>query len=157
MKPLYRSITFWSGILVMIFIAWAWRDSMKAQSSLRRHNFNAQNLWGSISVEKTPLFYRGDASRFPLDRSGGFSVFSDTPAFPPPLILRGGGEESAYEVPELGIYHEWIKQRFRYLPQDSWIVLLPHWLLLALVALPWSGLLLWRSRRLHRTQAIAAS
>lgn len=38
-------------------------------------------------------------------------------------------------------------------PPADWILLVPHWLILLAVALPWLGILLWRARRIRRASA----
>ena len=34
-----------------------------------------------------------------------------------------------------------------YHPSDYWNLFIPHWLILLAVALPWTGMLVWRARR----------
>ena len=46
--PLHRSIIFWSGILVMAFIVWAWRDSQRYFSPLRIGNVVTANVGSGV-------------------------------------------------------------------------------------------------------------
>ena len=42
-------------------------------------------------------------------------------------------------------------------PPGTLVLFIPHWLLLLAVVLPWSGLLLWRARRIRRAGLMQGS
>lgn len=44
---------------------------------------------------------------------------------------------------------------YHYAPPELWKLFIPHWLILLAVALPWGGLLLWRSRRIKKAESAA--
>lgn len=46
---LHRSITFWSGLLVMLFVCWAWRDAMKQRSVLHWTSAGGMSFWNASS------------------------------------------------------------------------------------------------------------
>ena len=130
---LHRSITFWSGILVMGFICWGWSDSMRAISG-----FRLPFCWGSQAAGgiATGISRSSHTTTFRIVTKASVSVLSgphggmsftfDTkepvPLLPRPLITANQGGA----------------------------IFVPHWLLLLAVALPWTALVLWRARRRKR-------
>ena len=152
---LHRSITFWSGLLVMGFVCWAWRDSFHRFGSLNYDAWLANTANGGLLIcyngeEKYPEF---DARYRTLPDP---ALRPNWGAFQPLAILRGQGgpepdyvttserKEAARNAHEL---HSIITEE---LTVDRWRVFIPHWLILLVVALPWSALLYWRARRRKR-------
>jgi hypothetical protein len=140
---LHRSITFWSGILVMGFLVTTWIDSrsnlsylswVNAQNSLYLEVCNHRCIF-SVYYSAGPGFPGGRSrfewTRFPAvgERAGDpFDASSDDPAewFPKPFLRA-----------TTAVLHE---------------TGFAHWLLLLAFALPWSALLLWRARRRKRAR-----
>ena len=148
---IYRSLTFWSGMAVIAFICWAWRDSMQTRSSLGGHSIGIAQSWGSVELGYDPdlwkgrnfEIYRGNVEstaafeRMPLPflvKGKGLPPFSDDEVTPPPPDHL----ETAREM------YEWY---FLYRSRGSWILHVPHWLILLALMVAWSVLLLWRARR----------
>jgi len=130
---LHRSITFWCGILVMAAIAWAWQDSKEnsAQARFWRCAFGNQAegvcaAWYSKSVSN-PKAERYQAILEPsiFESSKGTAlIFVDSDDAEPtrrkPLMSRDEGTIALF---------------------------IPHWLVLLVVAAPWTGFVIWRSKR----------
>ena len=152
-RPLYRSLTFWSGIFVMGFICWVWRDSLTHQAHA---NSGAYSLMNNVSV--VLLHYNSD--RPPAAAGSRFSssheafppeLYIDGPLFPAPAFVRGsllpGMVYDPWQVTEADDSQTgWMHFR----PPEDWLLVLPHWLFLLAVALPWAGLLLWRAKRIRK-------
>jgi len=134
---MHRSFTFWSGLLLIAFTAWAWWDSASA-----------------ISVAKLGPFYLTHAS-------GGVAVgYSDTY----PDIHHVTREKIACTVvtdPEsgsIGFNHRPPEDPYAvvtakplfYSAPGQCSVFLPHWLLMIVFLALWSAMLLWRARRRKR-------
>ncbi len=144
-RPLSRSITFWSDILVMAFVCWAWRDSQTHRSSVHWQRFGLMQSHSYVGVSELVGKKGGGAWRIPH--------YSNFPPGPLPLPFKvtgkgvsasdpdrkGHGPRNSYRVEVL---YDW-----DILPPDSGVIYIPHWLLLLTVALPWSALLFWRVRR----------
>lgn len=135
-RPLYRSLTFWSGILVMIFLSSAWVDSNHFGINLRRHVLgtqyivvHGQNRVLLITATGPVVNSQNEMRRSPTKAARNFAE-----AFPP---FRFRAVEA--RAPSTG-----------FVESKGHLVNFPHWLLLLAVALPWSGLLLWRARRIRR-------
>ncbi|WP_367871800.1 hypothetical protein [Luteolibacter sp. Populi] len=157
MKPrLHRSVTFWSGILVMAFISWAWADSFRGGTWVRYGLWSATNSNGGVEVGfidtpvPAPL-----ATGLRTDYATRFSVV----VLPAPQWTRGKDFELedqtkarwfVEKLREITSYREYLAHRMSLWPESSWGLFLPHWLILLAVALPWSGLLYWRARRRRR-------
>ena len=145
---LHRSLTFWSGILTIAFICWMWWDSSHFQSQAQLRHWMAVHGFSGVSLARTPYVTRG-RSRTPLNTLIRFEVA------PPPFYLRGGfrsgkspASQPASFVPKLVTYRQSMKNYAKnYHPSDYWNLFIPHWLILLAVALPWTGMLVWRGRR----------
>ena len=76
---------------------------------------------------------------------------NEGPLFPAPAFVRGsllpGMDYDPWQATEADDSQTaWMHTR----PPEDWLLVLPHWLLLLAVALPWTGLLIWRARRIRR-------
>ena len=133
-QDLHRSITFWSGILVMAFICWAWRDSMHSKMVAQVGDARIHSAGGEIGFIHWPDGSPGYQNF--QRRSGRFKVIDNVPAAMMAAPLKPGEERSLFKRPRLG--------------RGKNTLYLPHWLFLIPVILPWSALLLWRARRRKR-------
>jgi len=147
-QHLKRSVTFWSGMVVVIFLCWAWADSMFYGSTLRWNCFMAENENGGIQVNSAYSF-----SGFSAGRSAALALpkNSYSPVVAAPLILRGKSEPGPEYHPS-STYRGSLEMMMARRKPEAWLVFIPHWLLLLAVALPWSILLFWRAR--WRKQAV---
>jgi heme A synthase len=175
-QRLHRSITFWSGLLVMGFLVWAWWDSERLSSNAKRDPYWGRSTWGGVFIGNSGENPLGDLSFLspPPSRSWNFSrapateVLRHTPeAFPPPIFFRPEGLPAAEseEVLNRWIDHdveplpftvrEQVILTLRYVGNDgSWILFVPHWLILLTVAAVWIALLLWRASRRRKAAAL---
>ncbi|QJE99038.1 hypothetical protein [Luteolibacter luteus] len=146
-KPLHRSITLWSGIFMMLFIAWAWRDSMKMVSHLSYGRTTSFSLGSMMGIEIRPVSGPPDSGRVPLEKS----LFGPTVAasLPPPLFLRGEAQKSGMSWIPGEATHKHFARYTKIEPKGYRAILIPYWIPLMLSVLIWSGLLLWRAKR-HR-------
>lgn len=144
-RPLYRSLTLWSGIFIMAFIAWAWRDSMKATSFSMVSPVTVFSECGSISIEKGP---NTGTSRWGRDIYSGVGALPAV-GFPPPSFTRGAAAPGPVPPQPGQLFHEWAREKVTIYPTDCWLLMIPHWMILLGVALGWSSLLILRLRR-HR-------
>jgi hypothetical protein len=144
-KPLHRSVTFWSGILVMGFICWAWRDSCETVSVVAYRELRSENAFSGVSITRervmlVPAFW----GRLP-------PTASFDQRLPRAFFIRGNNgmrpDTALLSEASLYGYHRITKYEG---PPELWALFIPHWLLLLTVALPWSALLLWRARRWKR-------
>lgn len=145
-KSLCRSLIFWSGIFVMGFICWSWRDSMH----LHRYALHGSLSIGQCEGEVIVCREAGARRSFYWDLS---DLTREVRAFPAPLFVRGSdAADQMFDMMEfdrMTIRDQTISATRHRSPQN-WVLLLPHWLILLAVILPWSGLLLWRTRRIRR-------
>jgi hypothetical protein len=153
-RPFYRWKSFWLGVLAVCSLTWAWRDSIRFESSGNGHGFMACNASGAImfgydsqgSVSPGLIWARYEMGK----KFNGLTVA----AFVPPLLLRGGGEVSdafwtgGEEI--LTVFHEIVKASFRVRPREDWLVFIPHWMVLLSFVVPWSTFLIWRRWKMSR-------
>ncbi|WP_367871793.1 hypothetical protein [Luteolibacter sp. Populi] len=157
MKPaLHRSLIFWSGILVMGFISWAWRDSL---------NTRTNPMWGSCMIESgagaLSFTYR------PSGRRPGWECFRNefskpsSALFPPPHFIRGGIDHADLKTRQLYLMKYDVKElrelnamNMIYRTDRDWLVCIPYWMILTGFTIPWLGLLLWRAKRRKRAAGL---
>lgn len=150
---LHRSLTFWSGILTMTFIGWAWAGSISRISLVQMGHFRFANRHAGIEI-----FHRGWFSSSFHARAGDpdYPVFNSP--FAAPFQGRGEGRDM---VAENGFNHSPEKEieshadairlgTLRYTPREDWLLFVPHWLLLLFAVVVWLGLLIWRAGRIRR-------
>jgi hypothetical protein len=142
---LHRSITFWSGILVMGFICWAWRDSHPFESVARRGPALISNTKGFLCVGHLVGITGDDFHRSKAATEYAFELL------PLPFSVWGGSVRGGTPAPAP---EDRSTETFRAAAIRSWsnvtpyrVVCIPHWFLLLAVAIPWFALLLWRARR----------
>ena len=127
-RPLYRSLTFWSGILAIGFICWAWKDSFTRYASFTAMRASAGQAAGGVGLswhpDTSPVRFLQSPEALtiyaPEGRLRGSSPRTDNASVPlcPPFLLHE----------EQGLF-------------------IPHWFILLAVALLWSLLLFLRARR----------
>ena len=155
---LHRSITFWSGILVIGFICWAWRDSSGVHTIASASDWTLRHAGSVLSIS------RSDGIQNNAPWSGRFPVESSTSPWDgaflaePMFVRRTEDPEQRSRFFAASGPHSYVSRR----PEavhlffiarghgGGWALLIPHWLLHLAVALPWTGLLLWRARRRKR-------
>lgn len=164
---LHRSITFWSGLLVMGFIVWAWRDSREFSSGVALRKFTVAHGGNGITI-----WTRGDRPDWWRVRSR--NKFIAGPCCPPPLFIRNedavrevfgergpqtrGIDLDAISTQNLDAYNRTMTTWRHYLVfkmamnyHGPWQAFVPHWLLLSVAAVLWVALLAWRGRTRKRT------
>ena len=139
---LRRSVSFWSGILVIVFLCWAWWMSTRSEIFCQWNCFMVSNTSGGIevnSIYSTTGFHRPVYKKAsPLPHA----------ALPAPFILRGTGSPSApLPVRQPVSYRDDLELLMTRRDPTAWLVFIPHWLILLAVILPWAALLHWRSKR----------
>lgn len=143
---LHRSITFWSGILVMAFICWAWWDSQKHWTQCSQDRWTLKQEHSSLVVEIRPphhkvvrlIFSRNEVLHFKKE------------LFPAPLFFATTKEVPDPKSARRGTFRRFILESVTQMPVGSQCLLIPHWLLLLAVAFPWSVIVLWRVQRRKR-------
>ncbi len=139
-RPLRRSVTFWSGLLVMGFVVWAWSVSYRHLSIASFWRIETTHAAGGLALLVQPA-----ATPLAVYQNEGFIKinYGKHGEWIYDLAMPG---DSAAIFPPLLTYSD---------PSDgSSSIFLPHWLILLAVALAWAALLLWRARR-GKLQAIA--
>jgi hypothetical protein len=142
LRPFQRSVTFRSGILVIVFICWAWWMSTRYQASCQWNCFMVSNTSDGIEVNSI-YSTSGFHTRFHRKL-----LSLPSPAIPAPFILRGTGSPTAPVADLVAIsYRNNLELVMTRRGPEAWLVFISHWLTLLLVVLSWTALLRWRFRR----------
>jgi hypothetical protein len=148
-RPLSRSFAFWSGILVMFFIGFAWRDSMAHASSVSASKLAIVS--GGALVQVWSIQETG-WSRPVVQRNANHPRWPARP-FATPMLVRGDGfRQQEMNRSDRGAvtYQDRMTGVAKWgFPPRNWVLFLPHWIVLLAFALAWTGLLFWRARRVH--------
>jgi hypothetical protein len=156
---MHRSLSFWSGLLLIIFTCWAWRDSLAFDSSAARGDYKISHRAGGLEIcldsfgdPFGPYPASDSVARVPIAQS----MLPDTAvrAFQAPFFLRGRNAEDKYVtftiLGEPVSYRDRIFDAMAWHPRGDWALFLPHWLILLALLIPWIALLAWRARRMKR-------
>jgi hypothetical protein len=133
---LHRSMTFWFGILVMGFIAWAWWDSGRYQSAAVCRKIEIENFDDGVRISHNTDDY------YQMVDSEGFDQWRY-----PAAILARKLKAGSLPRPHFERFDDQGSFPFVARPPGDWDLFLPHWLLLLEAALLWGALLAWRARR----------
>lgn len=153
-KPaLHRSITFWSGIMVITFLCWAWRDSFRHKAEVGKGRWLAASDMGGVVIyafnmkmwgfhvnydEKDPRAYAGWSAFQPLCRVSRTE-------------LEGLEDHWRENVSSARNARELFPARMMdYWATSEWLIFIPYWLILSAFTIPWGVLLLMRARRRKR-------
>ena len=147
---LHRSITFWSGLLIIAFTCWAWRDSYRYSSFFTTGYWSWANNRGGVQ-----LFHFGSSTaQWNGARSYNATRHLQPHLFQRAFFVRGKGEmpdprdfDPGYDSPST---YEWARYHYRYYPPRMWDLFIPHWLVLTPIVITWLALLAWRARRRKR-------
>lgn len=126
---LHRWKSFWLGLLVLIFLGWAWVrsihriDDISYKASTSSRSWGACTGFGAVILGWSDDPFAPDGLRFSSYRAGPDWV---TTWFPEAILMEGDPDES------------W--QNFR----------IAHWFLILHFLVPWAGFLVWRVRRVKR-------
>jgi len=148
---LHRSIIFWSGLFVMGFVCWAWWDSTRMRSGLGMGHYGASHALGGIVFFNDPSTYKTWFDRGKLRKTFALETL------PAPHVLkfdpdRERNDDWDMDGPENARVRYWNEYRIQcFMIKGAWFLFIPHWLILLAVALPWSAMIFWRSRRRKRT------
>ena len=174
---LQRSITFWSGLLVMVFIGWAWRDAQEHYWRWEQGDWVGSSIFGGVVVERDTSTWRC----FAWSGRGENPPDSEVQAFPRPSLEFGGARDPLTDILELmnkqrdegdedrisfstgmptggleevlGVIKGALDRMYGamdYRARGDWRLFLPHWLVLLGFAGMWAALLAWRARRRRR-------
>ena len=152
---MHRSITFWSGLLVIAFLGWAWWDSERMHSEARSELFTVGNIWGGLMIARhRPDPFGGGGSSDSAFVRYPFSEFKHTPeTFPAPCLLWTEDMDGfamndlLWRDPDANLTNREFLELRAYNLVTIGVLFIPHWLLILLFMLSWTALLLWRARR----------
>jgi hypothetical protein len=147
---LHRSITFWSGLLVLVFVVWAWRDSLTRMSFISRDRLQLYSGYGAVfaaSIDtriRTTEFRRGEKLPRP-ELSATFQSPSFVRGHGPPFDATAIGPD---RVTGRGSTMREIARDFSEVQSPkSWKLCVPFWVIWLTVAFFWLCALFWRARR----------
>ncbi|QJE99127.1 hypothetical protein [Luteolibacter luteus] len=143
----HRSLIFWSGLLVMGFINWAWWDSCRMITGIGGHGWTMASADAGLLVSKVdPL----EAPGFGANREKSESL---TKAWDLslPFIVEGGGAEPMKQPawveeprgPGQSLESRW-EEIMAIAPAGMMTAYVPYWLVMISVALLWLSGLAWR-------------
>jgi hypothetical protein len=122
-RPFYRWKSFWLGVFVLAFLAWAWVRSMSYVEGILwmtgKHSISGGQAFGSVSLN-------WDGAPPPASRPMWIWVHEAAPAGEPWLNKAVNAETYPRQLQ----------------------LTAAHWFLILLFLLPWTAFLLWRIRRM---------
>ena len=159
MRPLHRWKSLWLGILVLIFLTWAWWDSTRFHSIVVVNDYTVAHAGTGICIARWntvgKTYYRSDRSTI----NSHYKAWMH-PRLEAPRLLHYTAQRD-----EDSIQFVFDPETLERIPRNSaachfaallsgrtpgtWGLFLPHWLLIATFLIPWLTFLIWRTRRLR--------
>jgi hypothetical protein len=129
-RPLQRWKSFWAGVLVLVFLGWAWVRSI--------HHYDAVS-WGEAHGGRGILLSQRDSKVLITWNSSKLIA-----VVPPGFTLS-----SVNRNPRSNTLFPWAIN-WREFPADPFrTASFAHWFLILLFLIPWTAFLFWRARRLE--------
>ena len=155
---LHRSFLSWSGLMVISFQCWAWWYSMKACDSLFCPGFEFRSYKGGIAFERSPGGQHYGKWWYHFAARKGEAKLGP---FPRPFLLYGGYDKIHPEELTFGLLKRDFPQNLRaydrvfiaHKSPETWMVLVPYWIVIGMSASLWAILLMWWARRRKRRLA----
>ena len=164
MRPLHRWKSLWLGILVITFLAWAWRDSTYWQTRIHLRQYALHHAGSGISVADRKFTSSGPVwGRYPI-RQDDNEVWA-RPHVDTPELFRSTGDPkqiNRYYIKKSGTntrlprnsaalhFSSLLDPAILPITPDSRAIFLPHCFLISIFTTIWITLLLSRHRRLQR-------
>ena len=131
-RPIYQWKSFWLGVVLLLFVGWAWQQGMRMNQWVRVSTpgiaFGVNQYEGQAGVFVNFIKESWDISRGAVPRQ-------EKVWFPFPGQVRLGKVDGAY------------------VPMWHFRVRFAHWFLMLVVAVGWTAWLRWRWRSLKSTGA----
>lgn len=138
---LHRSLIFWAGVLMTVFIGWAARKSREYWSGVSGGGYGVESALGGVLVQRKSFepSWRVVHDRVPPVRE----------ALELPFYLRGqeGPLPQGWKTDTIWSCRELFVSFMSFQSRKDWVLFLPYWLLWMVMAVVWMGLLVWRQRR----------
>ena len=141
--PLHRSLTFWLGLPGLIFLSWAWVDSMHRLSAVqRRHTINSREL-------------QAETRDSLLHHSGKLSLIRVKPLADEPYTNKHSRTYWRRQDSPAGTWFPPLDYRTDLTAAvlQSRTLTIPHWLIILAHLALWTALLAYRRRRMRRAMA----
>ncbi len=182
---LHRSLSFWSGVLVVLYVIWAWLDSVETHNLAIAGRWEFSSRDSALAVKHELSWSNYHFSRNPIpgheiglgyqlgEDPGSLRIVSETThpnvrrirmALPGFLYLDPDDLDGLLrQLDQDGLDRELRRSGMGAIggygmPIGSvppgWVLLVPYWLILLAVLVVWSGLLLWRARRIRKAKML---
>lgn len=154
--PLHRSIAFWLGLPLPVFLLWAWFDSLRYSTSWERAKGDGRVVacfvyWGKFEFQHV----RSDS--LPPPGAGYILVitepYGDLTREPYDIPFEAFG----FAAPRFERQWEDFARQGKGTDCLATTLVLPFWLMLALYLPLWLALSLWRARRIAKARAAIAN
>ena len=144
---LHRSLTFWAGLLLIIFTCLAWWDSSHHDSQLRWQQSTANSTARGILISRS--LTAGNYGPIAIRRPASLSPDPSKPreVFPSPFLVHAQKTYLVTKPPRTRTWKQAEQDAINSSGPGSWTILIPCWLILLALLLTWTTLLLFRARR----------
>ena len=143
---LHRSLTFWAGLILILFTCWAWRDSCQNFSMLNWKKISATSVSRGFMIAR----YTGATRPRPeVERLPATSYFTDLKQeiLPAPFLVQYRKAPLPTGHPDSWTLKQLHEAGTNISGPGSWCLFIPYWLILLSTLLTWTALLFFRARR----------
>lgn len=142
---LHRSITFWTGIAIMLCFSLAWWHSWREVVALRHGSLTVMHASGGLTITRNPVDEKPLAFQRMAPSETAREIRSSF--FPLPYSLAGQDLVASGLKVQPRTLEQWHRSWIAPYPRNVSLTFVPDWLVAVALLLPWAGLVTWRIRR----------
>lgn len=150
---LHRSVTFWTGVTVLLSFCFAWWYSWREVVALRSGSLTMVHASGGLILTKNPA----DEKPFGFHRTPPSAAVQDIrwSLFPKPYSIAGQQLASSGIKVQPRTLEQWHRGWIAAYPRDVTLTFVPDWLMALALLLPWAGVVAWRIRHGVEAEPVA--
>ena len=144
---LHRSLTFWAGLITILFTCGTWRDTCDHEHTLQWSQFSIDSIPHAVLISRS--LTAGNYGPIAIRRPASLSPDPSKPreVFPSPFLVHAQKTYLVTKPPRTRTWKQAEQDAINSSGPGSWTILLPYWLILLTLLLTWTILLLFRARR----------
>ncbi len=150
---LHRSVTFWTGIVLLLCFGLAWWYSWREVATLRRGSLTVMHASGGLTIIRNPM----DEKPLSFQHTAPSAGVNDIrwSLFPTPYALAGQDLAASGMKLQPRTLEQWQRSWIASFPRNVSLTFVPDWLVAVALLLPWAGLIMWRLRRTAEAEPAA--
>jgi len=150
---LHRSVTFWTGVTLLLSFCFAWWYSWRDVVALRHGSLTVVHSSGGLIITKNP----SDEKPFSFQRTAPSEAAQDLrwSFFPKPYSIAGQDLAASGLKIQPRTLEQWHRSWIAAYPRNVSLTFVPDWLMALALLMPWAGVIAWRIRHGVEAEPVA--